>query len=206
MKVTKNKVLLNEFISKLQKKYTNRVRTNIHVSDLIYCLRQSFFNRTNPKKLNEATLGYFLDGARRHDVLQELSGMEFEKRVNKYGVYGSIDLFNGIPIEFKSTRQSKGVSELYTKQLGYYCTLLGESKGIIVIQRLLAKKNPFEIYDVKYNEDDIYSFTRKIIEGRRFFDYALKNDDVISLSKTEHEWMCINCIYKKECEEVDNID
>ena len=202
MKITKNKVLLNDFISKLQLKYSSRARTNIHVSDLIYCLRQSFFNRTRPKKLNEATLGYFLDGARRHDVLQELSGMEFEKRVNKYGVYGSIDLFNGTPIEFKSTRQSKGVSELYIKQLGYYCTLLDETKGIIVIQRLLAKKNPFEIYNIKYSEDDINSFMREIIEKIRFFDYALKNDDIFSLDKTEHEWMCINCIYKEECEKV----
>jgi len=70
------------------------------------------------------------------------------------------------------------------------------------LQEKYSSRNPFEMYNVKYSKNDIYSFTREIIERRMFFDYALKNDDVISLNKTEHEWMCINCIYKKECEGV----
>jgi len=204
MNITENTELLHEFVSKLESKYSTVVRTSIHVSDLIYCSRRSLFQRVIPKPTTEREMGYFLDGATRHRALQGLSNMEYEKRVKKFGVVGSIDLFNKVPIEYKSTRMSKGISDTYIKQLGYYCTLLDKANGILIIQRLLVKdKSPFEVYNIEFTKEDIDAYKIEIKIRAKYFARAFKNNDVSILSKPPEKdrWLCTNCSYKEECEE-----
>lgn len=203
MKIIENTTLLAEFITKLENKYSSVIRTNIHVSDLLYCMRKSYYQRVNPKPLTEKEMGYFLDGANRHRAIQGLSNMEYEKKVKKYGVVGSIDLFNKIPIEYKSTRMSNGISDTYIKQLGYYCTLLNKKKGILIIQRLLVKdKSPFEVYNIKYDKEDIDTYKKEIKYKSKIFATTLKNNNVSILDKpiSKDIWLCDNCSYKSECE------
>jgi len=113
--------LLSRFVESLRAQYDER--DGIHVSDLIYCLREAYFKKTAPKELTETQLMFFLDGARRHVALQSLSGVECEVRVEGLGIVGTVDMLGTAPIEFKSTRARSGVPDHYLRQLGYYVEL-----------------------------------------------------------------------------------
>ena len=103
MKIEAHDQLKHLFIEKLQKKFGD-IRDGIHVSDLVYCLREAYFRKTNPVAFTEKQLGYFVDGARRHGELQNLLGAKNEVQVERFGVLGSIDVLLDKPCEIKTTR------------------------------------------------------------------------------------------------------
>lgn len=183
----------------------------MHVSDLTLCLRASYFKKAQPKPPTEKQMGFFLDGARRHEALEALGDLHSEVKIYALGVTGTIDMVEGRhPIEFKSTRAQKILSEHWFRQLGYYCALTGSSKGVLVVQRLnlpredLQKEgvSPFEFYDVEYEDSEIRSFLLEIHEGRHRLERALEEMDAESLPKTAETWVCLNCLWKKECGEL----
>lgn len=97
MKIRKDEKLKQRFVEALRKKYGN-IRGGVHVSDLVYCLREAYYRKVDPVPFTERTLGFFVDGARRHRVLQELLGVESEVKVEKWGVRGSIDVLILTPV------------------------------------------------------------------------------------------------------------
>jgi len=203
MKVTKEDNLKQKFLKKLDEKYNvYSQRKGVHITDLTYCLLQSFYRKTNPKPHNIRTLQFFVDGARRHEALQELLGIESEVYVKKFGVVGSIDILLEFPVEIKTTRAQKNLPPHYFKQLGFYAVLCGVKEGYLIVQRINCKNNvPWEFYHIQWDNREIEDLERELRDKANLFANALKLNNANSLPKLDSsmQWKCRYCLYTKEC-------
>ena len=205
MKIEKDDVLEGLFTDALYRKYNNGSRCGIHVSDVLYCLRESYFRKVDPKPHSLRTLGFFVDGARRHEVLQELLNVEAEVKVSKHGVFGTIDMvvdgFSKAPVEIKSTRSKYDISSHYLTQLGFYAVMVGVNEGYLVIQRILGDI-PWEFYHVVWSEEEIRDLDECLRVRSILLREAFENRNPARLPKVTNlmEWKCRFCDYREECE------
>lgn len=199
MEVKVDSVLKERFIGALQERYGG-VRDGVHVSDLVYCLRQTFYRKIDPEPFTERQLGFFVDGARRHTVLQELLDVESEVKVEKWGIYGSIDMVLDYPLEIKTTRAHSSLPDHYFKQLGYYAVLVGKNKGYLVVLRLNSEV-PWEFYSVEWSSVEIEELTQEMKMRARDLCDALERKDpsVLPNLSVDMEWKCRYCLYRERC-------
>ena len=198
--IKKDDELIRDLLDSLRRE--NKPRDGIHVSDLIFCLKESFFRRKNPIPPTDIQLGYFLDGARRHVLIQNLHGAEAEKQVENYGIHGTIDILDGFPIEIKTTRWLKDdVPPHYLRQLAYYMVLTDKRRGKILIHNLNAKKDSpvFVSFDVTLTEKEFEEHKKDLLARKARLELALMNDSVENLSTPNEAWKCSTCQYKIRC-------
>ena len=199
MKIETHDQLKQLFLEKLQKKFAD-VRNGIHVSDLVYCLREAYFRKKNPVAFTEKQLGYFVDGARRHAELQNLLGVKNEVQVERFGVQGSIDVLLDKPCEIKTTRAKSSLPDHYFKQLGFYCVLSGTCSGYLVVQRLL-NEHPWEFYLVEWTQGEITELEEEMKVKSTILREALELKDFHKLPKADSKlsWKCRGCSYSDQC-------
>jgi CRISPR/Cas system-associated exonuclease Cas4 (RecB family) len=191
----------------------NKPRSEIHVSDLCYCLRQTIFRKISPRSNSEKELGYYSSGQAIHFVLEGLHGAEREVEREFEGVKATIDLLDDVPLEIKSTRSFKrDIKSHWVRQLAYYAVIEGKSEGKLIIMYLFprqpTKKSPdaspgmFETYNVSLPDA-----TRVLHEFRERRDTLQKGLDAKDPSLVpgvrgdpEMGWLCQNCQYRGECE------
>ena len=200
-------------ISNLQKEYSPS-RSSVHVSDLTLCLRQALFRKISPIEPTEKQIGYFLDGARRHEALQKLyqgndpAHIITEKKGSFEGVNYSIDIYHSIPIEFKTTRASEGISEHWLRQLAYYMLATNSNVGILQLQRIVPRTSAsiFPAYLLEFtNEEQRLYWYGEFLERKNAFINAL---NALSLDKApiyrgEGTWVCNECQYRSKCDEIE---
>lgn len=199
MKVELNVELKGRFVSGLQKNFGG-VREGVHVSDLVYCLRGAFFRKVCPVPFTERQLGFFVDGARRHRVLQGLLDVEFEVPVEKFGVVGSVDVLLDLPLELKTTRAKVSLPDHYFRQLGYYAVLLGVEGGYLVVMRLNSEV-PWEFYTVGWSGEEMKKMSDEMKVRADLLRTALAKKNVECLPKCEPSmgWKCRYCLYRDRC-------
>jgi len=187
------------FLKALREKQTS-LRKGIHVSDLVYCLREAYFRRFEPAEPTLKQLGFFVDGARRHRVLQELLGVESEVKVEKYGVVGHVDVLLEAPVEIKTTRARKALPNHYFRQLGFYAVMLDVPRGYLVIQRLNGD-SPWEFYCVEWTEEEFRLLDQELKLRADLLRAALNFRDFHMLPRVEGDaaWKCRNCLYRQKC-------
>jgi len=188
------------FLSALRGRYADS-RKGIHVSDLVYCLREAYYRKTEPVEPTLKQLGFFVDGARRHMVLQDLLGLKSEVEVEKYGVIGHIDIMLDAPVEIKTTRAKNDLPDHYFLQLGFYAVMTNARHGYLVIQRLNAAEDPWEFYRVEWTEQEIREIEKELKRRADLLRKALKNRDPSILPRIDDEmrWKCRNCLYRERC-------
>jgi len=193
--------LEKRFLSALREKQ-NSMREGIHVSDLVYCLREAYFRKVEPAEPSLKQLGFFVDGARRHRVLQELLGVESEVEVEKYGVVGHVDILLDAPVEIKTTRARNALPDHYFRQLGYYAVMLDVPRGYLVIQRL-NNDSPWEFYRVEWSKEELQLLDRELKYRADLLRVALNFRDFHMLPRVEESmaWKCRNCPYRDKCRE-----
>lgn len=199
MKIEINDELKTRFVSALQKNY-GVVREGIHVSDLVYCLRGAYFRKVAPLPFTERQLGFFVDGARRHRVLQDLLDVNFEVPVEKFGVYGSVDVLLDLPLELKTTRARASLPDHYFRQLGYYAVLLGVDGGYLVVMRLNSEV-PWEFYSVGWSGVEMEKMVDEMKTRASLLRRALASKSVECLPKCDStmDWKCKYCLYSDRC-------
>lgn len=178
---------------------------DIHVSDLIFCLRKAYFDLKGLESEDEDKSVLFkVVGKAHHSALQVLRGHLSEMRVKKYGVSGTIDLFKDVPIEIKSTRKNvesvSDISPLYLRQLAYYGVMMGSLAGKLAILNIIQAN--FRVFDVAYSEDEFDRNSEEFF-GRR--DLLLKavrenNVSIIPPPPPEEKWQCKDCRKGKFCQ------
>lgn len=190
------------FLGKLKENNATR-RVNIHVSDLIYCLKESYFKRTQPKPPTPKQLGFYVDGARRHIVLEVLSDLKREVEVKKYSVVGHVDILkdSGGPIEIKTTRTREKLPDHYFLQLGFYATMLNVNHGYLIIQRLM-NEDPWEFYRVEWTEEEMMNLDYELYSRANLLRTALEKNEPSLLSRPDAStnWKCKNCQFSDLCQ------
>jgi hypothetical protein len=185
-----------------------KLRVGIHVSDLTLCMRQSLFRKLDPKPPTTKQVGYFLDGARRHEALQTLYGEGVvEKKGEFEGVRYSIDIYDGLPIEFKTTRARAAISEHWIRQLVYYMLATDSAVGLLQVQRIMPRdENPFPAYVITLDDRQKAKWLRDFRERSSRFLEALekKNPSLLAVYRGEGDWVCRECPYKSECDRMES--
>jgi len=206
LKIADANELKKKFLERLEQYYNNgKTRDGLHVSDLVFCLRQSYFRKTNPKPHSLRTLQFFIDGATRHSALQDLLGLEREVEVERFGVVGHVDVMaGGVPVELKTTRARSAVPDHYFRQLGYYAVLCGVCEGVLVVQRINCRdgEEPWEFYHVKWSREEVEGLERELRHRANLLRGALEKRDpsFLPVLGSDMRWKCRWCDYVDECE------
>ena len=196
--------LKTKFIERLQERCAPK-RTEIHVTDLTWCLQKSYRRRFQNKKLSPDKSMFFLDGHQRHEGIQSLLGdsRAVEQEVSKYGVVGHLDLLGNYPIEIKSTHSQPGkrINETTLRQLAYYC-LLTDSTECSLITEYIADRpddNLITFEKITFSKLELTQYLRDMIETRDLLQFAYDRKNPSQLPKGQ-EWQCRNCEFKQNCE------
>ncbi len=186
------------FLDNLTKSYSNQ-KEGLFVTDFVgYCLRKSYWRRVKPKPIDEKTLGYFVDGNRRHETLQDLAGFKAEVSVQKYGLRGRIDMIGEYPIEIKSTRSTRTeeVNEHYLKQLITYCLMTETNTCILMVQ--FINSGCWKFHKITFTADELVEAEDRIIQQVQLLKDALEDKDPNDLPYPP-TWECKDCQHKEEC-------
>lgn len=197
--------LKTNFVNRLQERCAP-ARTEIHVTDLTWCLRKAYYRRFQNKKLSDGQLMFFLEGHQRHEGIQSLLGNSraVEQEVAKYGVVGHLDLLGNYPIEIKSTHSPPGkrINETHLRQLAYYC-LLTDSTVCGLITEYIAERpedNLITFEQLTFSKLELDQYLRDMIEARDMLQFAYERKSVAQLTKGQ-EWQCRNCEFNQICRE-----
>jgi CRISPR/Cas system-associated exonuclease Cas4 (RecB family) len=187
------------FLEKLREHYGGH-KEGFFVTDFVYYLRKAYWRRVRPKPFSEQQLGFFLDGNKRHESLQFLSGLQCEVSVSRYGIRGRLDMLGEEPIEFKSTRARSGgaIPTHYIKQIAYYCVLVGKDTCALITQHII--EGCFRFQKLVFSAEELASYERELVESRRLLEEALAKQDHSGLPPGE-PWQCRSCEYNEECGE-----
>jgi hypothetical protein len=151
-----------------EKSHTKRTRTDLHVSDLSTCLRQSCFRKMdeNPEPFDEKTTKALLVGEATHRHIQALLGTEefyHEKEViwtsPKTGIRlvahpDLIERKTGTVIELKtstSTSIFQAPFASHLKQLKTYCALTDAKAGVLFYILIAKESGPDKAYFKEYH-------------------------------------------------------
>ena len=211
MIISDNVGLREQFLELLKAENSKR-KEGIFITDLIYCLRQSFFRKACPEDLTERDLTFFVDGERRHEALQSLKLGSKEVKARKYGVHGRIDIVGeDCLIELKTTRSQRMVKgELnlthhYVLQLGFYAAITGISKCVLVVQHVVPLKYDtilWEFIELNFTPQDMDWLDKELKHRSDLMKQASKTGSAKSLPMAYENWKCLHCNFaKKECKE-----
>jgi CRISPR/Cas system-associated exonuclease Cas4 (RecB family) len=190
--------LKTKFVERLQERCAP-ARTEIHVTDLTWCLRKAYYRRFQNKKLSPEQLMFFLEGHQRHEGIQSLLGnSQAEQEVSKYGVVGHLDLLGNYPIEIKTThsRPGKRINETHLRQLAYYCLLTDSRECSLITQYLEDGLITFE--QIAFSKLELDQYLKEMMEARDLlqFAYDRKNPAQLPLGQ---DWQCRNCEFLSTC-------
>src|SRR3989304_2233784 len=222
-KIKENKELEQHFLDKLTEKYSKE-REGIHVSDLVYCLKESCFRKYIKRPTSIESLMFFLDGEQRHTGFQGLvPNLKNEDRIKKFGIICTNDLFNpdlNAPadtiIEIKTTRK-KPEGELaphYLRQGAYYCILRGVRNFTLMTQHV--NHHAIVFLDIEFTKKEIDLYKKELLSDYKslYSVYQIINDEIkegmsyeeiqdIILKHVEFlpnirdnmKWKCVFCLY-----------
>jgi CRISPR/Cas system-associated exonuclease Cas4 (RecB family) len=197
VQIEEDSVLKRLFLEKLGEHY-GQGKEGFFVTDFVYCLRKAYFRRVRPRAFSERQLGYFVDGSRRHEALQFLSGLQCEVSFERLGVRGRVDLLAESPIEFKSTRSRSGgdIPAHYLRQCAFYCVLSGKGTCTLITQHIM--EGVFRFQKLTFSSEELSAYERELCESRRLLEEALANRDHSGLPSGD-SWQCRGCEYNAEC-------
>lgn len=204
---TKSRLLanLNEQFSK--------PRPEIHVTDLVYCLRQSVYRKLTPKPNGERELSFFSVGRGHHGILQGLHGSESEVEREWQSIRAHFDLLDRVPIEIKTTRSfRRDLKAHWIRQLAYYLAIENTPSGKLIVLYLFPRRGTkdnrstspdlIETYEVTFR--DLHEIRQDLLKRRDLLQNALnaRNPALAPAVRgdPDNSWLCRNCQFRYECD------
>lgn len=197
--ITDNHELRNFFLQKLQDK-SAPIRTEIHVSDLTFCLRKAYWRRFDNRKLSEQQLIFFLDGHQRHEGLQGLvKNLEHEVEIKRYGIVGHLDLMDKNPVEIKTTRVHPNGQKPnhYLRQGAYYCLLTGTDTFSLITQYINDGILTFET--ITFGKQELDDYLEDMLADRDILQEAYDAKNIRGLPFPQGDWQCGKCEFQGNC-------
>ena len=205
---------------KLLTRSSGKRKTGLHVSDLL-SPRQAYFKTVLGERMSDKQMLYFITGRGHHSILEALQDGFKEHTVEKYGVTGTLDTFNGIPIEIKTTRSRSTddykVTGNYAGQLILYCVMTDTKEGLLVVLFLnypedipIPDQNShynkpgsvpkIKCLDVSFTETELAAADAFMVRRSALIEKAIADKDFSQLPRCE-SWKCRDCGFLPECGE-----
>lgn len=169
----------------------------IHVSDLLYCLRKAYYEKTDPLPPTDKQKMYFARGL----GLQVVLWGDDEPPGECEGISYSIDRLNeGMVEELKTTNlKSFKPTDSWLHQVKAYCYCTGTTKCNFGVFSLSIT----EIYGktLVFTSEEIQETWTMILSHRDILDAALKNSILPAgvMDMKEEKWQCKECAYRLRC-------
>jgi hypothetical protein len=192
-----------------------------HVSDLIYCLRKSYYRRTQQDDsggYRSKTAPMFLLGQAHHVLLQRGAPETKVKLVLAgFEVHGTVDRMDcdtimspdyapvretAVPVELKSTRKSAAKpledSAIYLDQVATYCLATGSRHGRIVGWFMMGSygndRTPVvKAWDVWFDHDEMIAWESLLATRVCQLDLALHTHTPPPITNTGYIGECAYC-------------
>ena len=206
-------------------------RTEIHVSDLLYCKRQKCFERiddnTNPRPIDNKKLMYFFGGQSLHRGIAEILGDEFEyEKEIVWNGDGGIDIIghpdaiwkqDHVIVEVKSTTSAgvlKKPFKNHVRQISAYIAMTGAPYGKLfyIILGQPDIKNPFQEYLISLTNEErekiLTDLENDALELQRGIDSKSPENvshiafDKSYKNKLGFNWLCAECVFYDRCLEM----
>ena len=219
MKVTIDTQMRDILLSEAAKaRFTESRRDSIHVSDLLYCLRRSFFEKLGEEAEGDTkgNLTMMLGEAFQAWLLPGVEGAAF--RVTYEGVVCTPDgiavLESGerVPLEIKSTRTSSNkipgyaysgaTLNHYVDQVATYCLSLGVTSGRIAVLYMSGdyranRDATLVVYAVAFSQEELERWARIISHRQALLLSAMQTGEPPPID--EHlPWACGYCPYHEK--------
>ncbi|MBT9151106.1 MAG: hypothetical protein DDT40_01290 [candidate division WS2 bacterium] len=202
MKIEKTKPpVVDEILNKLEERYSlNMQREGIHCTEVLYCLRRAFWDKTDPVKASLQETMYYLSGLGLQDTL--LGGDLSPQPIKVDEIWMSPDYYqDGILAELKTTMIGQKRLDAYdfpegwVKQLMCYCYGLKKDRAVLIVLTLI--KRELFTYVLTFTEEELKENWNWVTSRAKQLQSALEKS-VIPEEKGS-EWQCNNCRYRLRC-------
>ena len=195
----------------------SKPREGKHVTDITFCPRQRVFKEVDPLPITDRELNMFSSGRAIHEAVQHLfmnnqRRFEKEKYLEYENIEGSVDIYDkkrNIPIEFKTTRSTTidKPRAFHVEQLKYYMAILNSPVGYVLYQCLMHfEDKPFRKFKITMTEVERKEQLAKLVHEMKSLETAkITKDPAVARHvylDTELKWLCKECPYLKECEQM----
>lgn len=175
---------------------------SIHVSDIIQCLRKSYYDKKNKHNMLNLSM---LRGKSMHDILLKHMAeylnakyeVEVKYTIDNIDIIGTIDILldNGDIIELKTAGYTMhSIPSRYIYQVQAYLNIIRGNIGYLVI----IYNNDISIHNIHRDEDFLH-----IIEDRtKDLYYALCSNTIPKnrwIYHSDAKYECYNCRYRHKC-------
>ena len=196
-----------EKLLKLLEEQYAQEREGTHVSDLILCIREQVFRKLEPKAIDERDLVSYALGEGAHVALQKLAekgSAIAEREIKVDGVIGTIDLFDGVPIEIKTMRSDDdSVRSFHVTQLKYYMAMTNSNVGILLYLMVNNRGRPFRFRTITLNDSELAEVRTEIENRAKLFNDALSSKNPFAAPHVKKNldlvWKCSYCKYSQKC-------
>lgn len=199
-----------EWIKHRARELSGTRSTGIHLTELIYCLTHSWFERLAPLPItNEAALTLAMG------INLERTIIPLEVRASP-GCYDGIDYspdfrFHGNePSELKTTRMSlnktinRQFPETWIEQIKGYCKAEGQTTYHLAVVHLLGNyKPPFpalRAVTFRFSQQELDDQWNYIRYRREQYILAIGEQRAPEPLRWCKDWECANCAYRERCE------
>ena len=179
----------------------------VHISDLIYCLRKSWYRRQKyvepalpPQIKLKLLLGEGLGTLLENGVPEVRAALR-----TPYGeLHGTIDLVQlhegTVVCELKETRSSSNKSPIdmphYVEQIGSYCVLLETTRARLFSAHLLgdyrqAKDPVMKCWDIEFSPQELAAWERELVARMA----AVTQPAIPPATDQHYPWECKDCAF-----------
>ncbi len=200
--------------------------SEVHVSDLLLCMRQSYLDKLHRPELPDSKVLMFVAGKGHHDRLEaglhdntmpdlkaDESGdtvitraADGEVSMKWKGIIGTVDaMWNGLPVEIKTNYiyyAAAQPSTSYIKQLKSYCVLLGVNAGYIVVfyvnhHNEAKRREPLmKSYHVTFTARELDNHRKVLLANNATFNAAVGLKIPPPMVARGDKWLCDYCSHR----------
>lgn len=180
-----------------------------HVTELIYCLTKSWYQRRKPLPFTPREVLLFATGVGMEGVLLKQHKQQVEGVLDGIGYATDFLTYEGYPGELKLTRISakKGPGELpstWLRQILSYLKCNKDDRMLLAVLHLMGNYAPpfpeLKAWQGKATQAEIDENWAWILGRRDIYMAAMGTDTPPEQFTTNEDWECNNCGYKLICD------
>ncbi len=204
MDQTSKPSLVVEGLDNLLAEYSKEYREpGIHVSDLIYCLTKSYFDKTGPLPATPDELLLFALGLGLQKVLipreADMAPIIMDNVICSPD-YKSKD--GAAELKTTRVREGKELPDTWIQQIKAYCYVTNQTSYDLLVLHMGAYKPALVGWELRFTWEEIAEHWMYLMGRKEILVGALANKEIPEPYKYCEKWQCRNCRYSLRCEMV----
>lgn len=198
--------LEQELVARLRQKYLTE-KPLPHLTELLYCLTRSYFDRTDPLEVTKKELLYFAVGFGLEAVLLRSEGDKDIESVEMDGIWLTLDYVDlqGVGVDLKSTRMwttesgvpKNGWPETWLKQFMAYARVLGQTDYKVAVAYIGQPDLVGGVF--RFSKEQVEENWQWVLERKEVYEDFIFKGEAPTPYEYNQSWECKNCKYALRC-------